>query len=223
MCFHEIPGSPVSIPGMGAIGDSVLICKDKGYYAIWENIDVCISNICHNGVCDGYPTDEIPKQCDSHSYPYCSGNNLFWFDSCGKKEELFKICPESSICIQNSCVQFNRDNPPVTIQPVNAPSVVVQPVTLPPISTPEVTVTPVTLPPITIPPTDSCLANEDCNSNEICTGNSCSILHCDNNTLANNHSCESKSYLMAIILICMAGTVLLIVIRNSKRNVKINL
>ena len=49
-------------------------CEDKG---------------CSNGLCNSSPS------CTSHAYSSCSGNDLYWFDSCNQMEEIKQDCGES--------------------------------------------------------------------------------------------------------------------------------
>ncbi len=47
----------------------------------------------------------INQNCTNYSYRQCSGNNLYWYDSCGNQQDLIQYCPNG--CQNNSCIQQN--------------------------------------------------------------------------------------------------------------------
>ena len=53
------------------------------------------------GVCTAIT---IPPTCTNHSYFQCSGNGVYWYDSCGNRQELYQACTGSQTCSNNSCV-----------------------------------------------------------------------------------------------------------------------
>ena len=46
--------------------------------------------------------------CTFHSYERCSGNNLYWYDSCGNQQDLAQYCING--CYNNSCNYNNYNN-----------------------------------------------------------------------------------------------------------------
>jgi len=55
--------------------------------------DCASGQTCSNGSCG--------SNCTYHSYQQCSGNYLYWFNSCGVQEDLIQYC--SNGCSNNSC------------------------------------------------------------------------------------------------------------------------
>ncbi len=55
--------------------------------------DCGLNQTCSNGSCG--------SNCAYHSYQQCSGNNLYWYDSCGNQQDLIQYCPNG--CSGNSC------------------------------------------------------------------------------------------------------------------------
>lgn len=47
----------------------------------------------------------INQSCTDRSYQQCSGNNLYWYDSCGNRQEISQYCQNG--CSGNSCNQQN--------------------------------------------------------------------------------------------------------------------
>ena len=67
--------------------------------------DDCSGNeTCSGGSCSG-------NTCGSHSYQKCSGNYLYWYDSCGTRQDS-QYCPNG--CNGNTCQNYNYNN--VTVQ-----------------------------------------------------------------------------------------------------------
>jgi len=54
----------------------------------------CGSSTCSNGSCSS-------NNCTDRSYQQCSGNYLYWYDSCGNQDDLIQYC--SNGCYNNSC------------------------------------------------------------------------------------------------------------------------
>lgn len=63
---------------------------------------------CSNGSC--------VENCSSHSYQQCSGNYLYWYDSCGNREEG-QYCENG--CYNNQCKSFNN----ITVQTNSATNI----------------------------------------------------------------------------------------------------
>ena len=77
------------------------------------------SNGCHNGSCiapeQGSNTTQYNYNYNyqnnttqyqnyiQHSYLWCSGNNVYWFDSYGNKQDLYQACYPGQSCTGNSC------------------------------------------------------------------------------------------------------------------------
>jgi hypothetical protein len=43
--------------------------------------------------------------CTSHSKQFCSGDGVYWFDSCGNRQELVASCGSNQICQNAQCIQ----------------------------------------------------------------------------------------------------------------------
>ncbi len=57
------------------------------------------SQTCSNGSCA-----TVGNTCTSHSTYRCSGNNVYWFDSCGNQQEVYQTCNSGQVCSNNTCV-----------------------------------------------------------------------------------------------------------------------
>jgi len=60
--------------------------------------DCGTNQTCSNGSCD--------SSCTDYSYQQCSGNYLYWYDSCGNRDQLIQFC--SNGCSNNSCNNENN-------------------------------------------------------------------------------------------------------------------
>jgi hypothetical protein len=59
---------------------------------------------CQYGQCTYYqPTQPIQRQYVSHYYIKCLGNGLYWYDSYGSKNTLYKTCQDNNSCTLDSC------------------------------------------------------------------------------------------------------------------------
>lgn len=47
------------------------------------------------------------QSCFVNSYQRCVGDNLYWFDSCGRQGTIFQPCPNG--CYNNSCLTYNQN------------------------------------------------------------------------------------------------------------------
>ncbi|MEK7664458.1 MAG: hypothetical protein AAB340_03445, partial [Patescibacteria group bacterium] len=54
---------------------------------------------CSNGNCA-----TIIASCLSNSYLQCSGNSIYWYDSCGNRQSLYQACTLNQTCSANTCV-----------------------------------------------------------------------------------------------------------------------
>lgn len=65
----------------------------------------CASNqTCNNGNCNN-----VISQCTTHSYFRCDGNGVYWYNSCGAREELYQACTGNQICPAGSNVCVNQN------------------------------------------------------------------------------------------------------------------
>jgi len=67
---------------------------------------------CENGAC--VPDND---DCDSHANYYCSGNAVYWFDSCDNIEELIEQCGADQTCEHNACVDGTPGDEPLDPPP----------------------------------------------------------------------------------------------------------
>lgn len=66
----------------------------------------CEENLWYIGCSENNPTTNTTNTnntCFSHSYQKCSGNSVYWFDSCNNKQDLYQTCSSGQICSGNSC------------------------------------------------------------------------------------------------------------------------
>jgi len=56
----------------------------------------------------GFFTASVVLACYSHSYKSCSGNYLYWYDSCGEQQEIAEYCYNG--CYNSSCNNYNNNN-----------------------------------------------------------------------------------------------------------------
>ena len=54
--------------------------------------------------------------CTYHAYRLCSGNNIYWYDSCGTQQDLYLSCYNGQVCQYGQCV-VNIQQP--IVQPDN--------------------------------------------------------------------------------------------------------
>lgn len=65
---------------------------------------ICSANqICSFGIC----SNTITNQCVNHSYQQCSGNAVYWYDSCGNRQDVVQICSSNQTCSGNICANTN--------------------------------------------------------------------------------------------------------------------
>ena len=53
----------------------------------------------YNNYCNNYY-----GACNSHAYKDCSGNHVYWFDSCGARQDLAQVCGYNQACKYGECV-----------------------------------------------------------------------------------------------------------------------
>ena len=70
-------------------------CSNSGVWEYVSNCDYgCVSGICQQ------------QQCIDHSTKSCEGNSVYWFDSCGNKQEEYERCESDESCENSKCVRF---------------------------------------------------------------------------------------------------------------------
>lgn len=79
-------------------GSSVFECSEGGS---WEFVDDCDFG-CLSGKCQA-------EQCQPHDSKQCSGNSVYWFNSCGEREEQYMACSFSEVCNLGECEKRNPE------------------------------------------------------------------------------------------------------------------
>jgi len=71
-----------------------------------QDIAQYCSNGCYNNSCQNYNNNYNNYNiCTYHAYKLCSGNNIYWYNSCGSQEDLFQSCLGTNlICQYGQCV-----------------------------------------------------------------------------------------------------------------------
>jgi len=74
--------------------------------AITSNLQTsCSSNqTCNTGSCNTNVTS-----CTSHATSRCDSGGVYWFDSCGNRQELYQACTGNQYCSGNTCVNNNNN------------------------------------------------------------------------------------------------------------------
>ncbi|MEA3248135.1 MAG: hypothetical protein U9Q73_00340 [Nanoarchaeota archaeon] len=76
-------------------GDEVWRCDNSG---TWEYVSDCDYG-CSSGSCQ-------QQQCVDHTTKSCEGNSVYWFDSCGERQEEYERCESDENCEGDRCVRF---------------------------------------------------------------------------------------------------------------------
>ncbi|MHA1280580.1 MAG: hypothetical protein ACTSQ8_25770 [Candidatus Helarchaeota archaeon] len=87
-----------------SIGIKIIECNEIGDTRTRKHINVSISR----------PGEPI-KMCTSHAEEKCSGNYVYWFDSCGNKEEEKEYCDcgcDNGSCIESPSIAMEIDFEP---------------------------------------------------------------------------------------------------------------
>lgn len=71
-----------------------------GYYGDYNNYNY---NYNYNYVANSGP-------CTYHAYKLCSGNDIYWYDSCGNQQELYNACVNGLTCQYGQCVASVQNN-----------------------------------------------------------------------------------------------------------------
>jgi len=69
-------------------------CTSSNSPVLWFSCESW--EICQNGCC--------VDDCISHSYKQCSGDNLYWYDSCGNRENVAQYCEDG--CYNDQCQDY---------------------------------------------------------------------------------------------------------------------
>ncbi len=87
----------------------------NGSYLYWydscgnmQDVAQYCTNGCFNNVCqyDNYNYNyNNYAGCSYHAYQQCSGNSLYWYNSCGQQQDLIQYCQNG--CYNNSCQNNN--------------------------------------------------------------------------------------------------------------------
>jgi hypothetical protein len=75
-------------------GSNVMTCSNDG---IWQLTQSCTYG-CENSQCKS-------QTCQSHDHSECSGNNVYWFNSCGQQEQLAEECAYNEKCSNGECTK----------------------------------------------------------------------------------------------------------------------
>ena len=101
-CYCAIPTTGCSGGGepgdRKCEGDEVWQCSNSG---VWEYISDCDYS-CLSGSCQ-------QQQCIDHTTKSCSGNSVYWFDSCGDIQEEYERCESDETCEVDRCVRFCQE------------------------------------------------------------------------------------------------------------------
>ena len=69
-------------------------CSSSGVWGFSNGCDYG----CSNGNCE-------QEQCSDHVEKKCSGDSVYWYDSCGDKQEEYERCESDEVCQGSSCVR----------------------------------------------------------------------------------------------------------------------
>ncbi|MDP3882830.1 MAG: hypothetical protein Q8Q48_02120, partial [Candidatus Staskawiczbacteria bacterium] len=61
----------------------------------------------------------MPVLCADNATKQCSGNSVYWYDSCGNKQGLYQSCTQNQTCSNGSCVTNPTPPPPPPPPPSN--------------------------------------------------------------------------------------------------------
>jgi len=75
-------------------GSDVMTCSIDG---IWEHTQSCTYG-CESGSCKS-------QNCQSHDHSQCSGNNVYWYNSCGQQEDISEECASNEKCQNGACIK----------------------------------------------------------------------------------------------------------------------
>jgi len=64
----------------------------------------CYNNTCQNYNNYNYNYNSNYGNCTYHAYKLCTGNNIYWYDSCGTQQDLVQYCTNGQVCQYGQCV-----------------------------------------------------------------------------------------------------------------------
>jgi len=223
-------------------GNDVLECSSSG---VWEYEFDCDFD-CSNGECQD-------EQCSSHADKKCSGDSVYWYDSCGDKQDEYERCESDEVCSGASCTrvcddgfigeklcrgneivqQYQTGDCSTEIKVLetcdngcdNAVCIVPQCSTCSdPTSWSQCSdksmfrnnykcsaETDYECVSFTETEACECGTSEQCNYDETCEDSICSVLECDEGSIADNHECIEKSTIpIQLIIWAVVGVVVFI-------------
>lgn len=75
----------------------------------------CYGNVCNNNN-NYYDYNNYNNNCTYHAYKLCSGNNIYWYSSCGAQQDFYASCTGNQICQYGQCT-FSIIDP--VLPPIN--------------------------------------------------------------------------------------------------------
>ena len=68
----------------------------------------CYNNYCqnNNNNNNNYNNYNSYGNCAYHAYKLCSGNNIYWYNSCGTQQDLYSSCVSGQTCQYGQCVAY---------------------------------------------------------------------------------------------------------------------
>ena len=97
-CFCKAPSTQCS--GGADSGErkcqsgDVWECSNSG---VWEYMSNCDYG-CSSGTCES-------QQCSDHEEKKCYDKSVYWYDSCGEKQEEYERCEDDEVCDNARCVK----------------------------------------------------------------------------------------------------------------------
>ncbi len=79
-------------------GSEIWQCNSAG---TWEYTSNCPYG-CSSGTCQ-------QQQCTDHVTKKCEGTSVYWYDSCGNKQEQYEICDSDEVCQNAKCVRVCQE------------------------------------------------------------------------------------------------------------------
>lgn len=101
-------------------------CQDYNYSCAYHAYKACVGNYlywydscgnrqdsqycqngCQNNQCQEYNNYNYNYNygnCNYHAYRLCEGNSIYWYDSCGNRQDLYQTCHGNQTCKYGQCV-----------------------------------------------------------------------------------------------------------------------
>jgi len=80
----------------------------------------CYNNSCQNNYNNNYNNYNSYGNCTYHAYKLCLGNNIYWYDSCQKQQDLYYNCTNNGqVCQYGQCTTYIQPIQPINNYPVN--------------------------------------------------------------------------------------------------------